>query len=104
VVFHRARWQANIGLFLILLVGFGFGAILLMQSKEIAIPVTPIVPSTSTGALKPGMDMTSNEMKVTPPNNSPVTLLIIFLGSNVALIVSAVILKRVRTKGKVVQS
>jgi hypothetical protein len=102
VVFNKSRFQANIGLLLILLVGFGFGALLLMQSKSIESAPTPSSHTSSAVDSMPGMDMTADEMKVTPQNNSPVTLLMVFLGINSALIVSAVILKKVRSKRKMV--
>ena len=97
---HKSRLHANIGLLLILLIGFGFGALLLMQSKNIESPRS--IQSSSAIESMPGMDMTANEMKVTPQNNSPITLLSIFLGINAALIVSAAVLKRVRSKRRVV--
>jgi hypothetical protein len=96
--------HGNIGLLLILLIGFGFGALLLMQSKSIDGAVTLASHSSSVVGSMPGMDMTADEMKVTSPNNSPVSLLSIFLGINTALIVSAIILKRVRSNQKVVIS
>jgi hypothetical protein len=101
VTVQKSSLHANIGLLLILLIGFGFGALLLMQSKSAAIPST--LPSHSSSAVEsmPGMDMTANEMKVTRQNNSSITLLSIFLGINSALIVTAIILKRVRSKQKV---
>jgi hypothetical protein len=73
-----------------------------MQSKGVEIPQS----SHSSYAVHtmPGMDMTADEMKVTPKNNSPVSLFSVFLGINSALLISAIILKRVRSKRKVVKN
>ena len=102
MAFHKSRLHANIGLSLILLIGFGFGALLLMQSKSIESPIAPLVQSSSGVESMPGMNMTADEMKLTPQNNSPVALLLVFLGINSALVISAIVLKRVRSKRKMV--
>ncbi len=104
---HKSKLHANIGLLLILLIGFGFGAFLLMQPKSIENHQSDPGSSSAVESM-PGMDMDAHGTQEaghgteeTSQNNSPVTLLSIFLGINVALIVTAVILKRVRSKRKV---
>ncbi len=117
MVIHKSKLHANIGLLLILLIGFGFGALLLMQPKSIEDHQSdPGSSSAVQSHEEPGMEMDAHEMEEAghgteeasahgtqeaPQNNSPIMLLSIFLGINVALIVTAVILKRVRSKRKV---
>ncbi len=113
---HKSRLHANVGLLLILLIGFGFGALLLMQPKSIEDHQSdPGSSSAVQSHEEPGMEMDAHEMEEAghgteeaghgteeaPQNNSPIMLLSIFLGINIALILSAVILKRVRSKRKV---
>ncbi len=99
----KSRLHSNIGLLLILLIGFGFGAFLFMQPKSIESHQSDNGSSSAVESHgEPGMDMDAHEMEKAPQNNSSITLLWIFLGINVALILSAVILKRVRSKRKVV--
>ena len=104
MAFNKSRLHGNIGLLLILLIGFGFGALLLVQSKSAASPSTLTSLSSPAVESMPGMDMTADEMKVTPQNNSPTTLLLIFLGINFTLIISAVILKKMKSNRKVVEA
>ncbi len=117
MVIHKSKLHANIGLLVIILIGFGFGAFLFIQSKSIESPqsdhgsssAVESHESSSVVESMPGMDMDAHEMEEAghgseeaAPNGSPVTLLSIFLGANVALIVWAVALKRVRSKRKII--
>ncbi len=116
MVIHKSRLHTNTGLLLTLLIGFGFGVFMFMQPKSIESP-QPDHGSSSAVESMPGMDMDAHEMEEAghgseeeaghgseeaAPNGSPVTLLSIFLGINVALILWALILKRVRSKRKVI--
>ncbi len=116
MVTHKSKLHANTGLLLALLIGFGFGAFLFMQSKSIENHQSDLGSSSAVESM-PGMDMDAHEMEEaghgteeetaghgteeSTQDNSPVALLLIFLGVNVALIVTGVALKRVRSKTKV---
>ncbi len=120
----KSRLHANIGLLLILLIGFGFGAFLFMQPKSIeGHQSDPGSSSAVQSHEEPGMEMDAEEMQEAghgtesaghgtqeadghgtqeaAPNNSPTALLLIFLGINVALILTALILKKMKSKNKV---
>ncbi len=107
---HKSRLHTNIGLLLILLIGFGFGAFLFMQPKSIESHQSSPGSSSavqSHGELETeeaahGTEEAAHGTEEAAQNNSPITLLSIFLGINVALIVTAVILKRVRPKRKAI--
>ena len=121
---HKSRWPANVGLPLILIIGFGFGAFLFLHpasSETLASDQESSATSEShgePGAEMPGMDMSAHgteevdahgteevathEMEKTPTENSPATLLLIFLGINLALIISSLILKMIKRKRKAV--
>ncbi len=109
---HKSRVHSNIGLLLILLIGFGFGAFLFMQPESIenhqsdhgsssAVESHEEHGEPETEEADHGTEEPAHGAEEAAPNNSPITLLLIFLGINVALILSAVILKRVRSKRKV---
>ncbi len=109
---HKSRVHSNIGLLLILLIGFGFGAFLFMQPESIenhqsdhgsssAVESHEEHGEPGTEKVAHGTEEVAHGTEEVAPNNSPITLLSIFLGINVALILSAVILKKVRSKRKV---
>ncbi len=116
----KSRLHGTVGLLLILLIGFGFGAFLLMQPKSIESHQSE--PGSSSAVQShgepssavqshedSGMEMDAHGAEEAaghgteeaPQNNSPIMLLSIFFGINVALILAALILKRVRSKKKV---
>ena len=121
---HKSRLPANVGLPLILLIGFGFGAFLFLHPASSGTLGSDLESSAASeshgepGAEMPGMDMSAqgteetdahgtgevatHQMEETPTDNSPTTLLLIFLGINLALIISALILKMIKRKRKVV--
>ncbi len=108
MVIHKSRLHGTVGLLLILLIGFGFGAFLLMQPKSIESHQSETGSSSAVESM-PGMDKDAHGTQEAghgteeaTQNNSPVTLLSIFLGINVALIVTALILKKMKSKKKVV--
>lgn len=109
MVIHKSKLHSSIGLFTILLIGFGFGAFLFIQPVSTAghqsdHGAPPAVESHG----EPGLEMSGHDMASMEnaenqvQSNSPFTLLSIFFGANVAIIFAALILKRVRSKGKVI--
>ncbi len=118
---HKSRLPANVGLPLILLIGFGFGAFLFLQPASTGTLGSDHESSSAgesqgepgaemPGAEMPGMDMSAHgteevathEMEKTPADNSPTKLLLTFLGINLALIISALIFKKIKQKRKAV--
>lgn len=107
---NKSKLHGTIGLFTILLIGFGFGAFLFMQPASTADHQSDhetAVEVESHG--EPGIEMSGHDMASMEntenqvQNNSPITLLSIFLGINLAIIIAALVLKRVRSKDKVNQ-
>lgn len=97
---QKSKLHGTIGFLLILTIGFGFGLLLMVQSRSTAETAIHDDHSPVAEESMPGMDMPEHEMAVTLQDNSPFPLLTGFFLINLAIIFAALILKRVRSKRK----